>query len=134
MAKIYTDTKEKSSRIVAPDILIGDEEQQEKWVSNSEIIARHVASCGGVNSGKLGKGGDHKGKRVTNSIHIASCGATFTSGSTSHSLLRAKLHKKVCPVCSLTPKTGMKMTNMKADATGNNQMTLDVSGSYIQKY
>jgi hypothetical protein len=134
MAKIYTDTKEKTSRIDAPEILIPDEEQHQRWVDNSEIIARHVASNGGVNSAKLGKGGDQKGKRVTSSIHMASCGAMFASGSTSHSVLRAKLHKKVCAFCSQLPNNGMRMTNMKADAVGNNQMTLDVSGSYIQKY
>jgi hypothetical protein len=126
--RIYTDAKEQTSRIVAPNILAGTQETQEDTVEKSRIIAEHLASNGGV-SGSV-KGGAQNGKRVETSIFIAECGKVFTTADSRTAVLKAKLHRKVCPICSANPVRGMKMTNVKANATGNHQMTLDISNSY----
>jgi len=126
--RIYTDTKERTSRIVAPSILAGTQETQEDAVEKSRIIAEHIASHGGV-SGDV-SGGKQKGKTVETAIFIAGCGKIISTSDNRSAVIRMKLHRKVCPICSENPVRGHKTTKVDANATGFHQMTLDISNSY----
>jgi len=134
--RIITDSKEKTSRLICPRIMAGDEEEQRDAVEKSKLITEYIATNGGV-SGEAIKGGHQKSKYVYNTLYVAGCGKVFATSETRRRENMARLHKKACPICSKAcdpTRRTVKMTHVEANATGTHQLAIDVSNSYYMEH
>lgn len=137
--RIYTDLKEKTSRLVCPhDIMAGSEEEQMNAVEKSKIITEYIASNGGVSGRGLPVGGgNQKSKTVYSTLYVTGCGKVFATNESRARENMVRLHKKVCPICSKRCDPNIrtvKMTHVEANSLGTHQLAIDVSNSYYMEH
>ena len=129
MAKVVADTKK--GKVVIQTPLMATGRWEEHMRSQSAMVAEYLMANGGVSNPNQGKGGDQKGKRVEHAVFIAECGKVIARKD-ANIQVHARLHKKVCPICSLLPDLGTKCTSVHADCIGDGKILLDVSGSVLR--